>query len=76
MELDQFIKNFALQFDETDLSEFRADTIFKDIDEWSSLTALSIIAMVDDEYSIKVNGEDIKNASTITDLYNVVNQKK
>jgi acyl carrier protein len=76
MELDQFIKNFALQFDETDMSEFRADTIFKDIDEWSSLTALSIIAMVDDEYSIKVNGEDIKNASTITDLYNVVNQKK
>jgi acyl carrier protein len=75
MELDEFIKNFAAQFDETEVSEFEANTDFKNLDEWSSLTALSIIAMVDDEYSVKITGADIKNASTISDIYDLVKSK-
>lgn len=45
MELKDFIKNFAEQFDETDASEIQAETHYQDLDEWSSLTAMSIIAM-------------------------------
>ena len=48
--LNEFIQNFANQFDETDASEFQATTEFRQLDEWSSLMALSIIAMVDEEY--------------------------
>ena len=47
MELTEFIEKFAEQFDETDAAEFRADTEFKALEEWSSLSALSIIAMDD-----------------------------
>ena len=47
MELNEFIENFAEQFDDTDASEIKADTVFKELDEWSSLVALSVIAMVD-----------------------------
>ena len=75
MEITQFIKNFAAQFDETETSEFKANTNFKNLEEWSSLTALSIIAMVDDEYAVKITGADIKNASTITDIYDIVKSK-
>jgi acyl carrier protein len=75
MELKDFIEKFAEQFDDTDLSEFKADTEFKALDEWSSLTALSIIAMVDEEYDIAIKGDDIKNSETIEDLFNVVNSK-
>ncbi|QKJ29392.1 acyl carrier protein [Mucilaginibacter mali] len=76
MELDKFIKNFANQFDETDIAVFEAGTIFKDLEEWSSLTALSIIAMIDNEYGVKIAGSDIKNASKIEDLYNIIAQRK
>lgn len=72
MELQQFVKKFAEQFDETDISEFEPETVFKNLDEWSSLTALSIIAMIDDDYKAKVTGEDIKNASTIEDLFKLI----
>lgn len=72
MELQDFIQNFADQFDETDASEFKAETEFKNLEEWSSLTALSIIAMVDDEYDIAIKGDDIKNSTTIEDLFNAV----
>lgn len=75
MEIKEFIENFASQFDETDVSEFKADTEFKALDEWSSLTALSIIAMIDDEYEVTIKGDDIKNAETIEDLFNVVVSK-
>lgn len=72
MNIQDFIENFAAQFDDTDESLFNADTQFKQLDEWSSLTALSIIAMVDDEYDVIIKGNDIINSSTIQDLYNIV----
>lgn len=75
MELKDFIQNFADQLEDTDASEFKAETVFKDLDEWSSLLALSIIAMADEEYGVTLHGEDIRNASTIEDLFNTVKAK-
>lgn len=76
MEIKGFIDNFAAQFDDTDASVFFADTKFKELEEWSSLAALSIIAMIDDEYNVSTNGNDIRKCETIEDLFNVVNTKK
>ncbi len=75
MELKEFIENFAAQFDDTDASVFKADTEFKSLDEWSSLLALSIIAMVDEEYDVTIKGDDVKNAETIEDLFEIVSEK-
>ncbi len=75
MELEQFIQSFAEQFDETPVESFTAETVFKSLEEWSSLMALSIIAMVDEEYGIILKGEDIRNSRTIADLYNIVSSK-
>lgn len=76
MDLKEFISNFASQLDETDPSEINADTEFKALDEWSSLMALTIISMVDDEYDVSINGDDVRNAETIEDLFNIVKSKK
>ena len=75
MELKSFIENFAAQFDDTDASVFTAETKFRDLDEWSSLIGLSLIAMVDEEYDITLKGDDIKNANTVEDLFNTVKSK-
>ena len=75
MELKDFIEHFAEQFDDTDVSEFKAETVFKELDEWSSLIALSVIAMVDEEYDITIKGDDIRNSNTIEDLFNAVKSK-
>ena len=52
MEINDFVENFANQFDDTNPSEIKLDTVYKDLDEWSSLLSLTIIAMCDDEYSV------------------------
>lgn len=75
MELKDFIENFANQFDDTDASEIKAETVFKELDEWSSLIALSVIAMVDEEYDVTIKGDDIRNSNTVEDLFNAVKAK-
>lgn len=75
MELKDFIVNFAEQFDDTDASEINAETKFRELDEWSSLIALSVIAMVDEEYDVTLKGDDIRNATTVEDLFNTVKAK-
>ena len=75
MEIKDFIANFAEQFDDTDASEITATTVYKDLDEWSSLIALSIIAMVDEEYDVTLKGDDIRNSATVGDLFNIVKSR-
>lgn len=76
MDLNEFIKNFAAQFDDTDEGEFKADTQFHNLDEWSSMTALGIIGMVDEEYGVTITGDDIRSSETIEELFNKVKAKK
>ena len=77
MNINDFIKNFASQFDDTDASVFMPQTRFaEEIEEWDSLKALSIIAMVDDEYKVIIKGNDIKNSNTIEDLFNIVRERR
>ncbi|MGN0836988.1 MAG: acyl carrier protein [Akkermansia sp.] len=75
MNLDTFIAHFAELFDDTDPSEITAGTAFHELEEYSSLIALSLIAMVDEEYDITLKGDDIRNAVTVEDLFNTVKSK-
>ena len=72
MTLDEFVKAFGGEFEDTPIEEFSATTKFKELDEWSSLTALSIISMVDDQLDKSITGADIRSSQTIEDLYKVV----
>lgn len=72
MEIQEFINNFSSQFDDTEESEFKAETIFRNLDEWSSFLALSIMAMIKSEYDVAVTAQEMRDAQTIQDLFNVV----
>lgn len=75
MELDAFVKGFANQFDETDISELSADTVYQDLDEWGSLISMSIIAFVKTECGKTVTGKEIRSCETIRDLFELVSSK-
>lgn len=75
MTLDEFVEAFADEFDETPAEEFRADTVFKSLDEWSSLTALGITYMVKGELGKKITGADLRACKTIEELYNLIQTK-
>lgn len=75
MEIKEFIEKFADQFDDTDASVFTPATKFRELDEWSSLSALSILGMVDEEYDVQLKGNEMRMTNTIQELFDLVASK-
>ena len=76
MDLKSFIADFADQFDETELDEFKPDTEYRELDEWSSLTGLAIMNMIEKKYGIKLLASELRNTSTIEDVFQLMESKK
>ena len=75
MELNDFVARFAEQFEDTDPYEITAGTAYKDLDEWSSILAFSVIAMVKTEFGKTVTGAEIRHCETVEDLFNTIAAK-
>lgn len=75
MEINDFIKNFADQFDDTDASEITASATFHDLEEWDSLIALAILNMTEKKYGKKITFQEMKACNTVEDLFNVIATK-
>lgn len=67
--MEQFLENFFELLEETDRDLISLNTEFKNLDEWNSMTALMLIAMFDEKYEVKLNGDSIKKARTLLELY-------
>lgn len=76
MNINDFIKDFADQFDETEFDEFQPETVYRDLDEWSSLTGLAILNMIDKKYGVKITATEIKDITTIEGIFNLIQSKK
>lgn len=75
MELNDFIEKFTDQFDDTDPSEIQADTEYQELDEWSSLTAMSLIALAKAEYGKTITGREVRSCKTVEELFNLIASK-
>ena len=76
IELKSFISQLEAEFEELEPGTLKAATGFRDLEEWSSMHALIIIALIDTEYDIILSGDDLRSASTVQDLYDIVVEKK
>lgn len=72
MEMKAFIENFAEQFDDAPEVELVPDTVYRDLEEWSSIVALSVMAMIDEEYDVQIKADEMRNANTIQELFDTV----
>ena len=75
MEIKAFIELFADQFEDAGAEEFTPETIFREVEGWSSLVALSVLAMIDEEFDVQLKGEEMKKATTIQQLFDLVQSK-
>ena len=77
MEINKFIEDFLSQLENVNNSNpITGETCFRDIHVFDSMDALVIIMMVEDEYGIKITGQDIKNSQTFNDLFEIVKSRK
>lgn len=73
MEIEEFIEEFATIFDDTEIEDLKAETNFRELDEWSSLHALATMSMLEQTYGRKLSVEEMKKLNTIQDLFNIIN---
>ena len=75
MELNEFVANFANQFDDTDPNEIKAETKFHNLEEWSSLTGMGVIALAKTLYGKTITGKEIRACDTVEDVFNLIASK-
>lgn len=75
MEIKEFIEKFAEIFDETDPATITPETKFRELEEWSSLSALGVIALADEEFDVELSGSEMRLANTVQELFNLISSK-
>lgn len=75
MDIKEFIEKFADAVEDVDVNALTPETNFRELEEWSSLTALSIIAMADEEFDVELSGTEMKSAETIQQLFDIIKNK-
>lgn len=72
MEINDFVEKFAEQFFDTDPAEFKPETEFRQIEEWSSMTGLCVLTMIKDEYGFFMDPKEFKTCNTIQEVFEAV----
>lgn len=73
--MKEFIKKLEVEFEELEPGTLQEDTDFRDLDEWSSMHALIIIALIDVDYEVVINGEDLSKIRTVKELFDLVKER-
>jgi acyl carrier protein len=71
----KFIDLFAEVLELESNQQLTTATIFRELEEWDSLAYLSVIAMIDEEYDVVIEGNDFKKLITIGDLINEIQKR-
>ncbi|NCP46527.1 MAG: acyl carrier protein [Flavobacteriales bacterium CG18_big_fil_WC_8_21_14_2_50_32_9] len=75
MNIQELIEKLEEEIEEVEQGTLLPSTNIRNIDWWSSMHALVIIAFVDIEYNVQVSGKDLKEIQTIQDLYDLIVKK-
>lgn len=73
--IEEFIKTLEAEFEELQPGTLKPETKFTDLDEWSSMHSLIIIALIDTEYDVTITGEDLMSIKKVEELYTIVKDR-
>ncbi len=76
MEIKEFIEKLEVEFEELEPGTLKEETDFRELEEWSSMHALIIIALIDTEYEVVINGDDLSKINTVRELFDLVKARK
>jgi acyl carrier protein len=75
MTKEEFIQEFIEALEIEDASLVQETTVFKDLEEWDSLAALSTISLIGDEFGVTINNKVLRSVDTLGELYDLVIEK-
>jgi acyl carrier protein len=75
MTVEKFIDNIEAEFVDIEPGKLKPESNFRDMFEWNSVNALILIAMVNAEYDVELNADDLRQSKTILDIFNIVKSR-
>jgi acyl carrier protein len=76
MAIQKFIDDFISELDDDSIETLNSNVEFRGLAAWDSLSALSIMAMLDDKYGVTLTAEEMRSANTLEELFALVETKK
>jgi acyl carrier protein len=76
MDINDFIEKIENEFDDIQAGTLKPDSVIREHVAWDSVNALIFIALVNVEYNVEINAEDLVKSSTVQDLFNIVQEKE
>lgn len=71
MEIKEFIEKFAEAIEVENVVDLTPETEFQNLEEWSSISVMLLIAFFDEEFGKELTSAALKQAVTINDLYSI-----
>lgn len=72
MTVEEFIQRIEMEFEDIEPGRLKAESNFREMFEWNSVNALILIAMVNTEYDVVINADDLRSSKTINDIYQII----
>ncbi|MGB3591802.1 MAG: hypothetical protein WBA16_08995 [Nonlabens sp.] len=76
MKLEDFVKEIEQEIEELPPNSLTADQDYRQLDAWSSMYALIIIAFITVNHQVTLTAADLKSTNTVRDLYELVKSRK
>ena len=73
--LEEFLDCFAEAVEGVEREELEAGTVFRELEVWDSLAVLNVLSAVDETYGVNLTGNEMRSATTIRDLFELVQSK-
>ena len=74
--VEEFANRIEEEFELLEPGSLLPDTDYRGMEEWDSMHALILIALVDTEFDVRITGNDIKSSTTVRDIYQLVLDRK
>ena len=72
MTIEEFVKKVQDEMQDTPAEQITAETNYKELGEWGSLSALSLISMIEEEYDKLITGADLRSRNSLKELWEYV----
>ena len=76
MDINTFIKKFCDELEVEEAELINGETDFHEIDEWSSMSGMRVIAFIEMEYGVLLSAVDIRSAATLSELFKIIKKRK
>jgi len=69
MSLEKFIEEFEEAVEDIEPGSLTVATKYRELEAWDSLAVLTVIAMIDAEYDVRLKADTLKSCETLEALF-------